>query len=178
MLRIALLIALALPLAAQTNVGSARPPCGTTDPAQPRFLMFLPATLVSGVASTTISVPVCVRLGANLKLDMAAVGGPAIDATGSTPAPVPASTRWQVDSFVIPAGTPQNQVTLPLRLTRTPAQGAVLLVFFQASVYGASYSDSFQPTGADTRAVVLTLPQYRPFTTNDVVRFAYETTEP
>ena len=176
-MRIALLIALALPLAAQTNVGNARPPCGSADPAQPRFLMFLPATLVSGVTTSTISVPVCVRLGANLKLDMAAVGGPAIDAAGSAPAPVQ-STRWQVDSFVIPVATPQNQVTLPLRLSRTPAQGAVLLVFFQASVYGASYSDSVPLTGADTRAVVLTLPQYRPFTTNDVVRFAYETTEP
>src|SRR3990167_2717523 len=91
MYRFVLLIALALPLAAQTTVGSARPQCGSVDPAQPRFLMFLPATLVSGVTTSTISVPVCVRLGANLKLDMAAVGGPVLDAVGTAPAPAPDS---------------------------------------------------------------------------------------
>lgn len=169
MLKIFLLSAFAVIGAAQTGpLVFTNKTCKSN---QVRILATLPGTATGGIE---VSVPVCLALGAGMRLSVSD-GEARLEVDPSFVA-VPKAQIKRVDlsQAAIAAG---DQLTVTL--DKTPAPGSLLLVSFSASRIGSSAIEMVPfAGGASPRSVVITVPSYRPFTTDDVLTIAYWTLEP
>lgn len=160
-----------------------------------RFAAWVPIL----VGTQTVPVPMCLSLGTGFRI-ITSTTPPTVEVTGATgatgpqgatgstgasgatgavgptgpAASVPRMTRdvWQMDP-AIPATTTEFGFTLRY----VPLPDTPIIVVFQSSVFPDSVRVVL-PGGANPRSMVITLPTHRPFTSADVVTFAYWTLQP
>ena len=186
MLRIALSILaviglLAAPVTAQ-SLDLSRTVCTGIDPSKPKVAAFVPAQVTIGGSTVTVSTPICLALGANLQVNMAAAGGPALEAVIPTaPPPIPVvvpkmKVEW-VSLVALAPGSNWDQESVTYTLMKTPAPDTLVMAFLRSSRVGAGTLDVVQPGATTPKVLNIQLPNYRPFTTEDQVVVVYWTTE-
>lgn len=149
---------------AQPVIDFTAKPC-PGDPAKPKLAALLPAT-VSG-SGAAVLVPVCLSLGAGLKINMDAAGGPAIEAEQAT-------QRMVMEK--IPAPTFGEQTTVAIPLSNTPAPGTLVLAYYRGGGWWSNQFDAIAPTAGKTVGIVL--PGGRLMQPGEYVMLVYWTTEP
>ena len=163
----ALLFAVSASLA-WAQVDLTRPACGG-DASKPRVLAYVPSTITLGTRTVTVPVQVCLQLGAGVTVNMAAAGGPSIEAV-APPAILP---RMYSERLALDPATMDIQVTLLRTLARTPAPGTLVLAFLKSSQVGMDTLDAGAPSLVEPKMISITLPKYRPFTPADSVLLIY-----
>lgn len=173
---IALLVALAPGLRAQPVTSLRSTGCRSTSAVQ------IVATVPVSVSATNVPVPICLDLGPGLKLNLDATP-PRIELdTAALPSP-PAQTvvvpRMVMKRVVLSAVVPDlpgiTQVSVPLDFT--PAPNTLIVAVLRSSRLGGDVVEIATPGAAQPKQVQVTLPVYRPFTTDDVLTFLYWTSE-
>lgn len=170
--------------------------CTGTDPTKPRALVVVP---IAG-----IQVPLCLVVGAGLKVNMNALGGPALEAvvTAAVPGPTgptgpqgpqgltgPAGPQGltgpagsgavvfpQMESFALdPATVPLTQARLSFTLAKTPAPNTFLVMIFRSSSWPG---DSVQIVSNPQAQLDIGLPLMRSQAAGDMLYFRYYSTVP
>jgi hypothetical protein len=113
---------------------------------------------------------VCLNVGAGLKINMDAAGGPAleIDQVASMP-------KRMVSEEIRLDPVPLDQTTIEHTLTAMPAAGDLLFAFYRGSVFWMWKSDVIRPIG---KALTITLPLGRIAQIGDTIKLAYWTYDP
>lgn len=135
--------------------------------AGPNVQIAVTVPLVAG--TITVPVPVCAELGPGLTLNTT-TSPPRIDIT------LPAVPyRAVVQKFAIPP-IPDGINSASFNLTYVPHPASPILVSFASSRVGGNVVDSVMPAGgASPKVVQVSLPNYRPFTADDVLTIVYWT---
>ena len=169
-LKLLLVIAATAALSAQVDLS--RPACGG-DASKPRLMAYVPSTITLGTRTVTVPVQVCLQLGAGVTVNMAAAGGPSIEAA-APPAVLP---RMYSERVALDPATMDIQVSMLRTLARTPAAGTLVLAFLKSSQFGLDTMDASAPDATAPKTISITLPKYRPFTTADSVLLIYWSVE-
>lgn len=128
--------------------------------------------LVAGAISEPV--PVCAELGPGLALNTS-VSPPRLEATPAAPAALP---RAVIQKFAMPTALPGTTKDISVNLTYTPTASAAILVAFRSSRVGGNVVDFLTPGGgASPKLLQVTVPEYRPFTAEDLLTVMYWTTD-
>ncbi len=163
-----ILIALSLASYGQPTVDLSTTAC-PGDPSKPRITAMLPATVAGG---GQVLVPVCLQLGAGLKINMDATVGPAIEATVMASPPALRMIQERVPLETVPT----SQETLPYTLASTPAPNTLVTAFYKGGAWWNNQFDVVAPVAG--RALSIALPRWRAPQPGEVVVVVYWTTDP
>lgn len=126
------------------------------------------ASIPVSVGANLVSVPVCVALGTGLTIDTS-VSPPRLNAVA--PVIVP---RIVIQRLTFITDAPQQPITYNLNYTPVGA----IIISFKSSRIGGDVVDFLEPVAdSNSKQVVVTLPEYRPFTTSDSLTVMYWTTD-
>jgi hypothetical protein len=144
-------------------------PC-SGDAGKPKLAALLPAT-VAGSPGTTVMVPVCLSIGAGLRINMDAPGGPTLE-TDQTAAPpqLPRMVTQHID-----ASTFGDKTSVAVILANTPAPGTLVLAYYKGAGWWANQFDAISPSAG--KAIGVILPSGRTMSPGDYVMLVYWTTE-
>lgn len=175
MLRVLAFLAVAIgPVIAQPVTSLRSTGCRSTSAVQ------IVATVPVSVSATNVPVPICLDLGPGLKLNMDATP-PRIELDTAV-LPPPAQTvvpRMVLKRVVLSAVVPDlpgiTQMSIPLDFT--PAPNTLIVAVLRSSRLGGDVVEIATPGTTQPKQVQVTLPAYRPFTTDDVLTLLYWTSE-
>lgn len=173
-MKIFLFLILAAAASAQAPANLRSGACRSTSAVQ------LTAVVPVTVGASTVPVSLCVDLGAGLRLNTATTPAkieidPAALPTPPPAANVPRMAMKRVSlSTVVPDLPGITQIGVPLEYT--PAAGTMVFAVFRSSRVGGDVIDILPSEGwASPKQLQVTLPAYRPFTTDDVLTVLYWT---
>lgn len=119
----------------------------------------------------TVPVPVCADLGTGLTLNTS-VTPPRLETTP----PAVAIPRAVVQRFALPVNLPADTKVVNFTLNATPAPNSAIAVAFRSSRFGGDVVDMLTPGGgANPKLLVVSVPDYRPFTADDTITVLYWT---
>lgn len=168
------LLAIAFAVALSGQVDLSRQACAGSDASKPRVLAYVPSTITLGTRTVTVPVSVCLALGAGVTVNMAAAGGPVLEAA----APQANLPRMFSERVPLDPATMDIQVSMLRTLARTPAPGTLVLAFLKSSQFGMDTLDAAAPDATAPKTISITLPKYRPFTVADSVLLIYWSFDP
>lgn len=137
-------------------------------------------TIPVSVSAVMHPLPVCVSLGAGLKLNSTTLKLE-IDAA-TLPAPPAAAVPRQAVHTVILGDMPQGPGinSIQFNLAFTPVPGSMLVVSYRSSRLGGDVVDFAPagPSGDQAKVVIFQLPAHRPLIAADVLKILYWTLDP
>lgn len=129
------------------------------------------------VAGITLTVPLCVSIGPNIRIN----GSTTPPQLEVIPEPAAAAPRQVLHKMALATLSPTlpTSSTVDITLQYTPAPGTHILFIFRSSRIGGDVVEVVAPTTTgNTKLVRVDVPDYRPFTTDDQITMMYFTTEP
>lgn len=172
-MKIFLFLILAAAASAQAPANLRGGACRSTSAVQ------LTAVVPVTVGASTVPVSLCVDLGAGLRLNTATTPAKIEIDPAALPTPPAANVprmamKRVLLSVVVPDVPGINQMSVPLEFT--PAPGTMVLAVFRSSRLGGDVVEIIPSEGwASPKQLQVTLPAYRPFTTDDVLTVLYWT---
>jgi hypothetical protein len=135
--------------------------------------MYVPATVVIGGQTVSVSAQVCAKIGTGLTISAAPDGSVSLNATLPPAITLP---KQVIEKFQIPTNLLPTDTTVTFPLSKTPAPDTSIIYMYRASVVGADVTDAAFPSSG-SKTVTITLPPHRPFTANDTITILYWTVQ-
>jgi hypothetical protein len=159
---------------AQINMSKVYCPGG--DPAKPKVAAYIPVTVTLGNITQTISLPTCLDIGANLK-----VNGSTLEAVVPTIPPPVVIPKLQMEKISLLTLNPTSDPAVTkasFNLLKTPIADGVILAVLRSSVLGGDLVDiTHQSTAVPSKTLDITMPTYRPYLATDVITVVYYSLE-
>lgn len=147
--------------AAQQQIDLSRKVCLGSDLTKSQVVIFIPLG--------TVSAPICATIGAGLRLNMTAIGGPAIESTSTAPTPTYAEETLALD----PAKIPLTQGTVNYVLAQKPAAGTAVCLNFVSSIFPGGDTKCTAAASITNNQLTITLPLSRSQVAGDIIVFRY-----